>query len=43
MENVLALQLFDTDEALPCLSIVSCDSVVSCVGLSATGTIKEND
>ena len=31
MENVLALQLFESDSNLPCLnSGVSCDSTVSC-------------
>jgi hypothetical protein len=30
MENVLALQLFQDDTNLPCVSAVSCDSTVSC-------------
>jgi hypothetical protein len=31
MENVLALQLFQEDGMnLPCISIQSCDSIVSC-------------
>lgn len=30
MENVLALQLFEDDTNLPCVSSVSCDSTVSC-------------
>jgi hypothetical protein len=37
MENVLALQLFQDDTNLPCVSQVSCDSTVSCPSNTSGG------
>jgi hypothetical protein len=37
MENVLALQLFQDDTNLPCVSQVSCDSGVSCPSNTSGG------